>query len=156
MKSRFIKFISIFLIITTGFFSLASFNTVPAFAADPCDASLPDPVRIANGCDNNTKDQLPTVIQKILNSIILVTGTIAVIFIIIGGIHFMTSSGDAAKVKKAKDTILYACIGLIICALSFAIVNWAVGIINKSSAASYTTSSTCTNAGYTWKEGKCQ
>jgi hypothetical protein len=45
----------------------------------------------------------------------------------------MTSSGDPGKVKAAKDTILYACIGLVVCVLSFAIVNWAVGIINGSS-----------------------
>ena len=38
----------------------------------------------------------------------------------------MTSTGDAGKVKKAKDTILYALIGLIICVLSFAIVNWTI------------------------------
>ena len=44
----------------------------------------------------------------------------------------MTSTGDAGKVKQAKDTILYAVIGLIICALAFAIVNWTIGILNDS------------------------
>ena len=39
----------------------------------------------------------------------------------------MTSSGDAAKVEKAKKTILYGVIGLVICVLSFAIVNWVIG-----------------------------
>ena len=110
-----------------------------------------------SGLGNATTDgDLPGKIIGIVNVVIGVLGIVCVIVMIIGGINYMTSSGDTAKVKKAKDTILYACIGLIICALSFAIVNWAVGIINKSSAASYTTSSTCTNAGYTWKEGKCQ
>ena len=39
----------------------------------------------------------------------------------------MTSSGDAGKVKKAKDTILYGVIGLIVVALAFAIVNFVIG-----------------------------
>ena len=41
----------------------------------------------------------------------------------------MTSSGDAAKVKKGKDTILYGLIGLVVCVLAFALVNWVIGSI---------------------------
>ena len=53
--------------------------------------------------------------------------------IIIGGVTYMTSSGDAGKVKKAKDTILYGVIGLVVVALAYAIVNFVItGIINKS------------------------
>ena len=46
-----------------------------------------------------------------------------------GGVGYMTSSGDAGKVKKAKDTILYGVIGLVIVALSFAIVNFVISNI---------------------------
>ena len=38
----------------------------------------------------------------------------------------MTSSGDAGKIKKARDTILYAVIGLIVVALAFALVNFVI------------------------------
>lgn len=65
-------------------------------------------------------------VTKILNAIIGVLGIVAVVVVIIGGVTYMTSSGDAGKVKKAKDTILYGCIGLIIVALSFAIVNFVI------------------------------
>ena len=41
----------------------------------------------------------------------------------------MTSSGDAGKVKKAKDTILYGIIGLVVCVLAFAIVNFVISNI---------------------------
>ena len=44
--------------------------------------------------------------------------------IIIGGIQYSTSAGDSGKVKKAKDTILYGIIGLVIALLAFAIVNF--------------------------------
>lgn len=81
--------------------------------------------------DNNADNTFTTQITTILNAIIGVLGIVAVIVIIIGGISYMTSAGDAGKVKKAKDTILYGVIGLIICALAFAIVNFVIGnIIN--------------------------
>ena len=68
-------------------------------------------------------------IINILNGIVGALAIVAVIVIIIGGIGYMTSSGDAAKVKKAKDTILYGIIGLIICVLAFAIVNFVIANI---------------------------
>ena len=71
-------------------------------------------------------EALKSNIVTILNAIIGVLGIVAVVVIIIGGVGYMTSSGDAGKVKKAKDTILYGLIGLIIVALSFAIVNFVI------------------------------
>ncbi len=63
-------------------------------------------------------------VSTIIKSVIGVLGLVCVIVVIIGGVNYMTSSGDAGKVKKAKDTILYGVIGLIICVLAFAIVNF--------------------------------
>ena len=74
----------------------------------------------------NGTDTLKENIVNIINGVIAVLGLIAVIVIIIGGIQYMTSSGDSAKVKKAKDTILYGVIGLVICILAFAIVNFII------------------------------
>ncbi len=70
--------------------------------------------------------ELQTSIINIINAVIGVLGLVAVGVIIIGGINYMTSSGDASKVKKAKDTILYGVIGLVICVLAFAIVNFVI------------------------------
>jgi hypothetical protein len=63
---------------------------------------------------------LGTIIQGILG----VLGIVAVVFIIIGGINYATSQGDTGKVKKARDTILYAVIGLLVALFSFAIVTF--------------------------------
>lgn len=68
-------------------------------------------------------------IQTIINAIIGILGIVAVIVIILGGVQYMTSTGDAGKVKKAKDTILYGVIGLVICALAAAIVNFVIGVV---------------------------
>lgn len=65
----------------------------------------------------------------IINAVIGVIGLVAVIVIIAGGVTYMTSSGDPQKVKKAKDTILYGIIGMIVCALAFAIVNFVISNI---------------------------
>ena len=68
-------------------------------------------------------------ILTIINAVIGVLGLVAVVVVIIGGFQYMTSSGDAGKVKKAKDTILYGIIGLVVCVLAFAIVNFVIANI---------------------------
>ena len=76
--------------------------------------------------DSATDQNLSGKIVDILNVIIGAIGILAVGIVILGGVQYMTSSGDAGKVKKAKDTILYGIIGLIIVALAFAIVNFVI------------------------------
>ena len=56
-------------------------------------------------------------------------GIVAVIMVIIGGFTYMTSQGDPGKTKKARDTILYGIIGLVIALLAFAIVNFVLANI---------------------------
>lgn len=79
-------------------------------------------------------DDLNVAIINIINAVIGVLGLVCVVVIIIGGVGYMTSSGDAGKVKKAKDTILYGIIGLVICILAFAIVNFVISNILKGGA----------------------
>ena len=71
-------------------------------------------------------------VTNIISAVIGVLGLACVVVMIIGGVNYMTSSGDTAKVKKAKDTILYGLIGLIVCVLAFAIVNFVIsGILEQ-------------------------
>lgn len=62
----------------------------------------------------------------ISNILIFLVGAIAVIMLIFGGLRYVTSTGDAARVKAAKDTILYGIIGVVVAILAFAIVNFVV------------------------------
>ena len=80
--------------------------------------------QVGDGGDTLTSD-----LQTILGAIIGVLGFVCVVVMIIGGVNYMTSAGDSGKVKKAKDTILYGLIGLIVCALAFALVNVVIGTI---------------------------
>ena len=65
-------------------------------------------------------------VTSIINGVIGVLGVVCVVVMIVGGINYMTSGGESAKVKKGKDTILYGLIGLVICVLAFAIVNFVI------------------------------
>ncbi|MBR5419193.1 hypothetical protein IK110_03020 [Candidatus Saccharibacteria bacterium] len=74
-------------------------------------------------------DDLNNIVTIIINTVIFVIGMVAVVMIILGGISYATSQGDAGKVKKGKDTILYGIIGLVIAILAFAIVNFVLGAL---------------------------
>lgn len=76
---------------------------------------------------NGSAEDLPDRIKTIVNILLFLLGAIAVIMIIIGGIRYATSNGDAGSVKGAKDTILYAVIGLVVAILAYAIVNFVLG-----------------------------
>lgn len=89
----------------------------------------------ANGCGGTSTNELSEVIVNIITGVVGILGVVAAIFIVVGGVNYMTSAGDAGKLKKAKDTILYAVIGLIISVLAFAIVNFVIrGVIEGSSS----------------------
>ena len=64
------------------------------------------------------------VVKNVINVILYVVGILAVVMIIIGGIQYTTSGGDSAAVTKAKNTILYGIVGLVIAILAYAIVNF--------------------------------
>jgi hypothetical protein len=93
-----------------------------ACLCDGTDTSAQCGVECAN--PNPNDPNLTDMIKNIVNLVIFVVGIIAVIMVILGGIQYSTSQGDPAKVKKAKDTILYGIIGLVVAILAFAIVNF--------------------------------
>lgn len=63
-------------------------------------------------------------IATVLRVVFGVAGGVALIMVVIGGLRYINSLGNAQNVAKAKDTILYAIIGLVVCILGFAIVNF--------------------------------
>jgi len=103
---------------------------VPAsatYAAD-CDTSN---LNISTGADcaqgDNTQSDLfgPTGIFKTITNVLLfIIGAVAVIMLIIGGIRYTISGGDSGAVTSAKNTILYAVVGIIVAVLAYAIVNF--------------------------------
>lgn len=72
------------------------------------------------------KTNLLTLLGKVINALLAIAGTVAVLFIIIGGFQYITSAGNPDNVGKAKNTILYAIIGLVVVILSYAVVKFVI------------------------------
>lgn len=66
------------------------------------------------------------IVEQIINILSLVVGVVAVVMIIIGGFKYVTSGGDSGNVTGAKNTILYAVVGLVVVALAQVIVRFVV------------------------------
>lgn len=80
-----------------------------------------------NTCGNGTEEcTLGRRITQVTNILLFIIGTIAVIMVILGGIRYTLSNGDSSQISSAKNTVLYAVIGLIVALLAFAIVNFVV------------------------------
>lgn len=91
----------------------------------------------AGGSNSSSPFGLPdveanTVFTNALSWIIGMAGFAAAIFLVYGGISYITSSGDAGKLTKAKNTILYALIGLVIVGLAEIILAFVSSTIRKS------------------------
>ena len=91
---------------------------------------------VREGAEAAKGDDMPSelvgpngVFTQITNTILYIVGIISVIMLIWGGLRYILSGGDSKKVTDAKNTILYAIIGLIISILAFAIVNFVLNAI---------------------------
>lgn len=76
--------------------------------------------------DGNRPGAFTNLLERIINVLLFLIGAIAVIMIIIGGIRYVTSNGDQAQVTGAKNTILYAVVGVVVAIMAYAIVNFVV------------------------------
>ena len=64
---------------------------------------------------------------SVMSGVFLLVGALSVIFIVVGGFRYVVSGGDPRNTQQAKNTIIYAVIGLFISVFAFAIVNFIVG-----------------------------
>ena len=72
-----------------------------------------------------------------INFAIAISSIVCVIFIIIGGVNYMTSAGDSSKLQKAKNTLTYAIIGLLIVGLAAVITAFVSNMIREAGKTSY-------------------
>ena len=118
-------------ILTSSALSVATVVTLGFGSTASAQSSLQSGVNAARG--EGQPDTLigdGGVLSTITNVLLFVVGALAVIMIIFGGIRYVTSGGNSSAVTAAKNTILYAIVGLIIAFLAFAAVNWVLGAIN--------------------------
>lgn len=86
------------------------------------------------------------VFTRLTNTLLMAVGIVAVVMLLFGGLRYITSGGDSKKVTDAKNTILYAIIGLVICVLSYAIVNFVLTTIGVSTPTTTETTSSETQS----------
>ena len=88
----------------------------------------------STSCDTNGDNtSLGGIATKIVNLLSVIVGVIAVIMIIFGGFRYITSGGDSGNVSTAKNTLIYAIVGLVIVALAQFIVHFVLNNVNVSS-----------------------
>ena len=120
MKNVFKLFLSVLMVSVftlTGVSSVSALTLQEGAEAARCD-----------GCPANLFGDTG-VFKQVTNTILYIVGIVAVIMLIIGGIKYVVSGGDSKKVTDAKNTVLYAIIGLIIAFLAFTIVNFVISAL---------------------------
>ena len=74
---------------------------------------------------------LPGFFHNIANALIFVVGAVAVIMVIIGGLKYVISMGHPQRVESARNTILYAIVGVVVAIASYAVVNFVLGSLQQ-------------------------
>lgn len=130
MKSLIKKVSEIMLVVPALVLGLSFVAPVASAACDSSNLSLSSGADCAQGADqpgtlfgDGSDDGL---FKKIVNIMLFVVGAVAVIMLIIGGIRYVTSGGAQDHVTAAKNTIMYAIIGIVVAVLAYAVVNFVV------------------------------
>lgn len=119
--------------VSKPFFALATTFATSALlflqapAAGAFSRGIQDGANAAKGSDQVTNLFGATgIFTTITNIMLYIVGAISVIMIIIGGIRYVVSGGNSANVTAAKNTILYAVVGIVVAILGYAIVNFVI------------------------------
>lgn len=131
-----LKFIMVLLLSAAALFLHApSPNVLAAVDCNSGDLTAQQAIQcgVGGASGNNTvpttkqsTDSFNRIIKTFLNLLSVGVGIAAVVMIILGGLRFIASGGNAEKVKSARSALMYAVIGLAIVALSQAIVQFAL------------------------------
>ncbi len=99
-----------------------------------------------DGCPENLFGN-DGVFKQITNTVLYIVGVISVVMLIVGGVKYLVSGGDSKRVTDAKNTVLYAIIGLVIALLSFAIVNFVISTLPSGSSNAGNATDSSSNSG---------
>lgn len=140
-----IKKIKLMILSVVGFATLATPMLVPALAqaqsilptADVdnglCQGANLKVTSTPQSCEvggQAAADEVNSIIALVINIFSLIVGVASVIMIIVGGMRYIVSGGDSGNVTSAKNTIMYAIIGLVVVALAQFIVKFVLGRVN--------------------------
>ena len=116
------------LVLAASALALGAVLFVTPLAAEAFDGTVRTGIDAARGSDvPSTLLGDDGVLTTVVNAMLFIIGFLSVIMLIFGGLRYIISGGNAAAVTTAKNTILYAIVGLIIAIFAYAIVNFVIG-----------------------------
>lgn len=120
--------------------SAVALSAAPAYAGEATCTGDPAKDGLAGGARCSKSNSQTTnlfgaggVFTVAANTLIFVVGAVSVIYLIIGGLRYVISNGDSKNVTAAKETILYAIVGVVVAVISYALVAF---VVNALAAAS--------------------
>ena len=116
-KSLAVAVVLVLGVVTATVFSTQLVSAAPVDVLKECNSGS----QVCKGTNGST---LYTIVRNVVNLLIFIIGIIAVIMIVIGGFRYTTSGGDGSQTKSARDTIIYAVVGLVIAIMAYSIVNF--------------------------------
>ena len=120
MKRNQVINLSVVGVIVAILLSIATTQITLAF-----DGGMSDGAASARGIDQAaTLFGTAGIFTTISNVMLFVVGAISVIMVIVGGLRYVISGGNSSNITAAKNTILYAIVGLIIAIMAYAIINF--------------------------------
>ena len=114
---------------TIAVFGLALVPVTTSYAYDPLATTCDGGANASNEVCQNRDEDAGSLIALLINVLLFLVGSLAVIMIIWAGISYTTSAGDAAKVTRAKNTLTYSIVGLVVAFIAYAIVKWVLDIL---------------------------
>lgn len=114
-----------------GSLALAANTVVATAMVGSAQAACTNTTSISGGAEcakgEDQSNDLVANITTVTNTMLFGIGIVAVIMLIIGGFRYILAGGNTQNVTAAKDTILYAVIGIVVALLAYAIVNFVLG-----------------------------
>lgn len=117
-------FLSLALIVGLGVTLAPAAGAVNIF--DACDSA--SDTAVCQGRD----EQVNGFVRQVVNTMMYILGALSVIMIIVAGIMYVTSGGSSDQVNKARHTLTYSVVGLIVALLALAIINFVLGRFSGS------------------------
>jgi len=108
-----------FILVAVSAFALVPASPVGAAALDGACVNNADSAVCVN-----KDDTTGGLVGPLINTLLFIVGAISVVIIIIGGVLYVISGGNSGSVTRAKNTVTYAVVGLLVAFLAYAIVNW--------------------------------
>jgi hypothetical protein len=131
MKMKGINIMKVFKKLTLALATFAALFVLtaplPAQAQDNYNAVCEGLSLTGGDCKQDAGPQIDNIVKNALNIFSIIIGIVAVLMILIGGLKYITSAGDSNSINSAKNTILYAIIGLVIAAFAQLLVQFVLG-----------------------------